>query len=174
MLKQKEAVYNAVMSIFEEHDINFEPGMITKDLLNTEMKKQVNEILFQGFKEGEIELTKSYDDTQLRSYCSGLQNNWLRKDKRYNDGVAYVVKNKGSRTGSKDAQVKNLRLLKKKITDPAEIALIDEAIAKRIAEIKPKAAEAKIDVSQLPESLKHLVETNDEVETESDEETVEA
>jgi len=42
------------------------------------------------------------DDAKLRSYCSGLQSNWLRKDTRLNGGVKYVAKNPGSRAGSTD------------------------------------------------------------------------
>jgi hypothetical protein len=111
----------------------------------------------EGFKTNVI----AYDgdipsETLLKSYVSGLQSNWLRKDKRLNGGVQYVAKNPGSRTGSTDAQVKAMRVLLATKVDPADRAEIQSFIDKRLAEIKPTKTVA-IDVNALPEGLRHLV-----------------
>ena len=48
-----------------------------------------------------------------------------------------------------------MRALKKTTNDVSVLAEIDKAIATRLAEIKPATVE--IDVSALPEHLRHLV-----------------
>jgi hypothetical protein len=87
---------------------------------------------------------------------SGLQSNWLRKDKRLNGGVKYQAQNPGSRVGSTDPQVKALRALIKTQSDEIKIAEIQSFIDKRLAEIKPNKS-VTIDVNALPAELQHLV-----------------
>src|ERR1035437_2856416 len=133
VLNQKEAVFAAMISVVGVQDGAYTP---TK-----EERGRVNNILFTGFQEGKI----SYDgeipaDTELKAYVSGLQSNWLRKDKRLNGNVAYQPKNPGSRSGSTDAQVKAMRLLLSTKSDATERAEIQAFIDKRIAEIKPASA----------------------------------
>jgi hypothetical protein len=142
-LTQKEAVYQAVTNVVE-FDGLCQP---TK-----EERAQVNEILFQGFKAGTI----AYDgdipaDQALRSYVSGLQSNWLRKDARLNGNVKYVAKNPGSRTGSGDKQLIAMKALLAVQTNPTAIAEITAEIEKRKAELKPKV---EIDANNIPEELK--------------------
>ncbi len=149
-MTQKEAVFQAVTNVMGEQDGAYTP---TK-----EQRAQVNNILFEGFRSGGI----TYDgelpaESELKAYVSGLQSNWLRKDKRLNGGVTYVAKNPGSRTGSTDPQVKAMRLLLSTKSDPGERAEIQAFIDKRVAEIKPAKAAAEIDVNALPEELRHLV-----------------
>ena len=130
-MTQKEAVFAAMTAVFDvsHFESRVEP---TK-----EQRAQVNNILFEGFRAGSIELEKEYDDSKLKAYVSGLQSNWLRKDGRLNGGVAYVAKNPGSRAGSTDPQIKACRLLMATKTDPTERAEIQAFIDKRISEIKP-------------------------------------
>jgi hypothetical protein len=149
-MTQKEAVFSAVTNVCTEVDGVFSP---TK-----EQRAQINLILFEGFKTGSI----AYDgevpaDSELKSYVSGLQSNWLRKDKRLNGNVAYVAKNPGSRTGSSDPQIKAMRALLATKTDVMECAAIQQFINKRLAELKP-AITTTIDVEALPEELRHLVD----------------
>jgi hypothetical protein len=120
-----------------------------------EQRASVNQILFEGFKAGTIELDREYTDTELKAYVSGLQSNWLRKDKRLNGNVQYVAKNPGSRTGSSDTQIKAMRALLATKTDVTERAEIQSFIDKRLAEIKP-AKSVEIDISALPVELQHL------------------
>ena len=149
-MTQKAAVFAAVCNVFgvTSFDAKVEP---TK-----EERAQVNEILFAGFQEGKI----AYDgelpsDSELKSYVSGLQSNWLRKDSRLNGNVKYVAKNPGSRAGSTDPQVKAMRQLLATKTDTSERAEIQSFIDKRLAEIKPASTKAALTAEQI-ESLKAI------------------
>ena len=148
-MTQKEAVFQAISNVMGTQDGAFSP---TK-----EQRASVNQILFEGFRSGSIELDREYSDSELKAYVSGLQSNWLRKDKRLNGGVTYVAKNPGSRTGSTDASVKAMRALLNTKTDPVEKAEIQGFIDKRLAEIKP-AKTVTINVADLPPELQHLAE----------------
>ena len=148
-LNQKEAVYNAIKEIVE-----FEDGDVVE--LSKDEKCEVVDILVDGFENNQIQLNSPQRD--LKKYASGLLNNWLRKDTRMNGGTKYEIKNPGSRTGQSDDQVKNLRILKRAVTDPADIAAIDAAIAARIAELKPTQT-LTVDATAIPEHLQHLVPT---------------
>lgn len=144
-MTQKEAVFQAVTNVCGDVDGAYTP---TK-----EQRAQVNSILFAGFQAGQIELEKTYDESGLKSYVSGLQSNWLRKDARLNGGVKYSAKNPGSRAGSGDPQIKAMRALLSTKTDASEIEEIQSFIDARLAEIKP-AKSVEIDVDSLPAALR--------------------
>ena len=149
MMNQKEAVFAAVTNVCGSSDT----GAYTP---TKEQRASVNAILVEGFKAGEISYDGELpDDAELKSYVSGLQSNWLRKDKRLNGGVQYVAKNPGSRAGSSDTQIKAARGLLSTMTDPSKIAEVEAFIARRLAEIKP--AGTTINVDDLPAELKHFV-----------------
>lgn len=153
MVTQKEAVYTAITSVLAEAGVNFEAGTDVSTVLTKEHRAQVNAILFEGFKNGGIQLDKSFSDTELKSYVSGLQSNWVRKDKRLNGGTQYVAKNPGSRQGSSDPQIKAMKLLLSTLTEESERSEVEAEIAKRQAEIT-KAKAPAIDFNSLPESLR--------------------
>ena len=144
---QKEAVFQAVKNVVGEQDGAYTP---TK-----EQRAQVNNILFEGFRNGTIELDKTeISDSDLKSYVSGLQSNWLRKDKRLNGGTMYVAKNPGSRAGSGDASLKAMRTLLASVSTDSEKAEIQSYIDARLAEISvSKAKTVTIDYSVLPAEL---------------------
>lgn len=146
-MKQKDAVYQAVMNVVGDFEGACQP---TKD-----QRASINLILFEGFRAGKIELDREYTDSELKAYVSGLQSNWLRKDPRLNGGVKYEAKNPGSRTGSTDPQVKAMRILLSTKTDPTERAEIQAFIDKRLAELKPKTVTLNID--DVPAELRHLI-----------------
>ena len=153
-MNQKQAVYQAITSVLSEADIHFEDGMNASTLITPELRKQVNAILIEGFRSKTIELDREYSDTELKSYVSGLQSNWLRKDKRFNGGVQYVAKNPGSRAGSGDASLKNMRILLSQVTDVNERAEVQGFIDARVAELsKGKTTTKVIDFSALPAEL---------------------
>jgi hypothetical protein len=129
-VSQKQAVFSAVTNVCSPND----DGSFTP---TKEQRAQVNLILFEGFKAGTIECEREYTDSELKAYVSGLQSNWLRKDKTLNGGVQYVAKNPGSRAGSTDPQIKAMRLLLSTKSEPSERAEIQAFIDKRVAEIKP-------------------------------------
>lgn len=175
-VSQKQAVRNAIFSVLEEKGQDYELNSSTTigEVFNADDKAKAREILFAGFKSGEIEYKASFqskvnDDAELKKYVSGLLNNWMRKDKELNAGTIYKAKNPGSRAGSQDEKVKEMRKLLKVTADEKAKALIQQAISDRIAEIKPTKS-ITIDPSVLPESLRHLVPTHN---TESVEETAE-
>lgn len=145
-LTQKEAVFQAVTSVVEFDDV-CNP---TK-----EERAQVNAILFEGFKAGKI----AYDgdlpiDSVLKTYVSGLQSNWLRKDKRLNGNIQYVAKNPGSRTGCGDKELIAMKALLAMQTSPEAIKEITEAIEKKKASLKPKV---EVDEANIPEALRKFL-----------------
>lgn len=46
-------------------------------------RKAVRILLFDAFKAGRVKISCEKTDAQLRKYCSGLINNWLKKDPRF-------------------------------------------------------------------------------------------
>lgn len=149
---QRDAVYNAVSSVLAEAGKTVEGDVSTH--MTRELRSQVNNILFEGFRAGTIVLDKEFTDTELKSYVSGLQSNWLRKDKRLNGGVSYVAKNPGSRAGSGDSSLKAMRALLSTVTSESDRAEIESHIAARVQEIKASKIKSKpIDFSALPANL---------------------
>lgn len=169
-LSQKQAVRNAIFSTLEDRGESFELNgpVAINEVFSSDDKAKAREILFTGFKNAEIEYKDSFqskvdDDTELKKYVSGLLNNWMRKDKELNCGEIYKAKNPGSRAGSQDAKVKEMRKLLKVTTDESAKVMIQEAIQSRLAEIKP-AKTVEINASELPEHLKHLIPSTESTE----------
>lgn len=80
-LSQKDAVYNFVTEALENKPAE---GQKLKELVTKEIRKVVRQKLFAAVKSGQVKLSKQYDDSKLKKYCSGLINNWLKKDPRFN------------------------------------------------------------------------------------------
>lgn len=157
-MSQKEAVYNAVTSVLSENNINVSEGTDVSTLMTRELRSQVNQVLFEGFRNGNVELDREYNDTDLKSYVSGLQSNWLRKDKRLNGGIKYSAKNPGSRIGSSDPSLKAMRALLTTVQTDSDRAEIQEAIDNRILEIQAtKVKKVNIDASVLPAGLTKFI-----------------
>lgn len=147
MMKQKEAVFAAVVSVLGSFEGAANP---TK-----EQRGQVFNIVREGFTNGTIALDKTYEtESELNQYTSGVISNWLRKDVRLNGGTKYSAKNPGSRTGASDPQLKALRGLLSTKTDDAERSEIQSFIDARVAEIAATKVKSKpIDVASLPTAL---------------------
>lgn len=158
MLSQKEGVYNAVVAFHDENNVSFEDGNQVE--FSKEDRATVIGMICEAFHADEITMSseaKAKFDTpeKLKSYTNGLLSNWLRKDTRINGGSKYVAKNPGSRAGQGDETVKNLRLLKKTLSDPTQIAEVDASIDARLAEIKAsKAPTVEIDYDAIPADLR--------------------
>jgi hypothetical protein len=153
MMNQKEAVFAAVTSVLAEQGVEVEGDV--SQFMTKERRSEVNAILFEGFRSGKISLDREFTDSELKAYVSGLQSNWLRKDKRLNGGVQYVPKNPGSRMGSGDAQLKALKALLKIKTEPSEVAEIQRFIERRESELSAeKAKTVTINVDDLPAELR--------------------
>ena len=159
-MKQKDAVYGAVTEVLGTTE--FEGSVV----LTKEQREQVQAIVFEGFKAGEIEFAdtaenqeKMSSDSKLMNYVSGLTSNWLRKDSRLNGGTKYVPSNPGSRTGQGDDTLKTLRALHKQfsVTDSSKLAAIESEIAKRVSEIQAERASKnikKVNIDALPADLR--------------------
>lgn len=153
-MTQGEAVFQAVLAVFG-NDGKLNGAVPETKAWSEEQKRAVHGRVFLSFKTGET--TKSsggQTDADLMKYIPGLVNNWVRKDLRLNGGVQYTAKNPGSRSGSGDEAIRNMKILLGAVSDPEARLAIQAEIDKRMEEIKPKAT---INVDALPESLRHLV-----------------
>lgn len=154
-MKQKDAVYAAITSVLVASNIDFEDGMNVAPHMTKERRAQVNAILFEGFRAGKIDLTKSFTDEELKEYVSGLQSNWIRKDPRFNGNTKYEPKNPGSRAGQGDEQLKNLKLFLATRSTSEEKAEVQTYIDARQAELAAaKASKVQVNTSVLPASLR--------------------
>lgn len=160
-VSQKEGVYNAITSFCQDSGIHFEDGM--KFEPTKEQRSTIVEMVAVAMQDGQVQLSDEarakYDDFgKLKSYCNGLVSNWLRKDKRLNGNTTYEIKNPGSRAGSGDPVIKELRKLLKTLTDADHKAAVQEEIDQRLAAIQAeKAKSVEIDLDLIPEELKSLV-----------------
>ena len=161
---QRSATVSAILSVLSDRGVNYELNGPTRisDVLNDSDKSKVRELLFTAFRSGQIEYKSSFqskvdDDSELKKYISGLVNNWIRKTKEFNGGETYQPKNPGSRTGSTDSKIKEMKKLLSVTTDPQAKAIIQEAIDKRVAELKAEKNQVEINIDNLPEHLKALV-----------------
>lgn len=158
---QRTACVNTILSVLKDHGIDYKLGgeIPVSQVLNDSMKSKVREILFTEFRKGNIEYKSSFqskvdDDSELKKYISGLVNNWIRKTKEFNGGVKYEAKNPGSRAGSTDEKVKEMRKLLSITTDPTAKAMIQKAIDDRVSTLKAEKNEVEIDYSVIPAELK--------------------
>lgn len=78
-LSQKDAVF-----VFVTEAVQGVDGTKTKDLVTKEVRKVVRQRLFAAVKAGDVRVSKQFTDSKLKKYCSGLINNWLKKDSRFN------------------------------------------------------------------------------------------
>jgi len=158
--KQKDAVFSAVSSVLSEANVVVNEGDNFSAHLTRELRGQVTNILVEGFNNESISLEKTFEsEAELRTYCSGLTSNWLRKDPRLNGGVKYVAKNPGSRAGSADPQLKAMRTLLATRTDlsVADSAEIQTMIDARVAEVRSsKKSTAKELTAEQIEILKSV------------------
>jgi len=156
MLNQKESVFQAVLSTIGEFD---GPVSLTK-----EQRSEVVDVVTQSILSGDTEFSDAakakYDTEQkTRTYVIGLVNNWLRKDTRLNGGTKYEAKNPGSRAGSGDPVIRELKKLLS-LADAESQEAIQAEIDARLAEVKSqKMVQAKkvVNSDLIPEHLKHLV-----------------
>jgi len=157
---QKEAVYEATRSVLKEHAIKFEDGQEVKPLVSTDMRKSIISIVVEGFKAGTVAIRDDFDQAKLDSYTNGMVSNWFRKDDRLNGGVKHEIANPGSRAGASNPEIKEIRKLMKTLeaSDP-NYAKVETILNQKVAEHKAsKQKKIEIDVSNLPEELKNLVQ----------------
>lgn len=149
MMKQKEAVFNAICAVRGTTSFT-DPVELTK-----EERQEISTSLLADFRAGNIEYSGDVNDPKLSAYVSGLISNWLRKDRRLNGNTTYVPANPGSRVGSGDESIKAMKSLLNATDDEEAREEIQAAIDARLAELRPKP-KVEINVDALPESLRHL------------------
>jgi hypothetical protein len=166
-VSQKAAVINTILSVLKERGSSYELGSTTavSSVLTDADKTAIRSTLFTMFRNGEVECSeeaskKFSEDSELKTYISGLVNNWVRKSTDLNGGSKYQAKNPGSRQGSGDDQIKEMKKLLSATSDAEQKAMIQSAIDSRLGEIKASKNVVEIDSSKLPESLRHLVKSN--------------
>lgn len=142
-MKQSEAVVFAAKQAFEKHGVDFVPGTTDARTITTSaIRKDIVDGVVNLFESGQVEFkqtesnqSKLNDVKLLRAYVGGLVTNWFNKSKELNGGQTYKVSSKKQ----PDAQLKELHLLRKEaqghVIDPENLALIEQAIAEREAEI---------------------------------------
>lgn len=154
-MTQGELVYLAVVAVFGVNGKLNGPVPSTTEWTE-DQKSRVHARILQGFLNGEVnKASGGSDEVSLKKYIPGLTNNWVRKDSRLNGGTKYVAKNPGSRTGSGDEQLKNLRILLTVVTDPDAKVAVQQEIDKRLEQLRPKAVTVNIDA--IPAHLRHLI-----------------
>lgn len=160
-VNQRTACVNTILSVLEDNGVSYELNgeICVSEVLTDPMKSNVREILFTSFRSGNVEYKASFqakvnDDSELKKYISGLLNNWIRKAKEFNNGQAYKAKNPGSRAGSQDSKVKEMRKLLSVTTDANAKVLIETAIAERVATIKAKTNTVEIDYNLISPELR--------------------
>lgn len=157
---QKESVYAAVKAYLNEKGISHEDGQ--RASLDKEGRRSVINMVTAAALAGEMSLkpeaqAKYASEKDMRKYCDGLVNNWLRKDTRLNGGEKHITQNPGSRAGQGDETVKNLRALKSQTNNPDHVAAIDTEIKTRLEAIKAsKVKKVEVDFSKVPSSIRSL------------------
>ena len=143
----------------------FEGGRDVKEYGTKDDKRRVAELVADGMLRNEVELSPEarakYAGTKeglISKYVMGMVTNWWNKSKELNGGVKYETKNPGTRAGSGDEILKELRELRKHLVsvDNTEgVAKVDQAISDRLTQIAPKPKE--INTNLIPEHLRDLI-----------------
>ena len=157
-VNQKTGVFNAICSVTEQDSFD---GACE---LSKEQRAQVYEIVTDGFMAEEIEMTDKarakYNTRELMrtKYVPGLVSNWVTKDLRLNGNKPHKTLNPGSRAGSGDAVIRELKKLMSTFTEQDQITAVQTEIDKRLATLKAtKAKSVEIDMSLIPDDLKDLI-----------------
>jgi hypothetical protein len=156
-MKQNDAVFGAVCAVLGND--KFEQAVeLTKEQRDTVVSIVVDGIV-NGTVDFSAEAKAKYDTpAKVKSYTTGMVSNHLRKDKRLNGNIKYEIQKPGSRAGQGDDQLKAMRALRSKLSDPEQIALVDAEIAARTEAIRAaKVKTVEINISSIPEHLRHLV-----------------
>ena len=158
-MKQKQAVYLAVCKVLKRKEFDVAVN------LTKEQRSLVQAHVLRAFANDEVDFKESAKvkhntEAKMSGYISGLISNWLRKDRELNGDITYEPKNKGSRAGQGDSQIRELRKLKKIHNGSKKEAEIQGYIDSRLSVIaSAKAKDIMVDFSKLPKELQDLAPT---------------
>ena len=149
MKSQRECVYSIVSSVIGLTE-SVEPPKLTSDQRADCLKLIVADIADEKVIVSDAKRLKmGGDEKEYKTYAQNILTNWVTKDPRWRNGETYKTKNPGSRAGSGD---KALKELKKLLTDnPTHADEINKAIETRLEAIKATKPKAEIDFSLIPE-----------------------
>jgi osmotically-inducible protein OsmY len=164
-ISQHSAVVTQVKAQLGER---FTPGQDVKDYITKADRQAVAAKIAQQMLDGEVTLSDEAKakygesaETLASRYVMGMVTNWLNKSKELNGGTKYTTKNPGSRAGSGDEQVREMRKLRKQLAELGNtegVERVDAAIAQRLAEIgASKTSTVEINAEVLPEALRGLI-----------------
>jgi hypothetical protein len=160
MKKQNDAVFEATVNVTGKNE--FASGALSE--VTKDEKAQIIDLVTEGILQGEVafsdEAKAKFDtDAKVRAYVVGMVSNHFRKDKRLNGGAKYETKAPGSRAGSGDEQLKNLKALLSTLTseeDKAAVSAEIEARKKTLQVAKAKTSVKEINWDLIPEHLRNL------------------
>ena len=156
MISQKEGVYNAVTAFCAEEGIPFEDGSLME--FNKGQRQSIIGMLVEATEANELTVNSEKAQQNLPIYWNGCLSNWLRKDSRLNGNTKYITKNPGSRAGSGDPQLRELKKLLVQVQGTEHEATVAAEIESRQAIVQAeKVKNVEIDVDKLPEHLRALV-----------------
>ena len=130
--------------------------------LTGEERAKLADWIVEGIESGEVAFSDraraKYDTpAKVRSYVLGMISNHLRKCPKLNGGEAYRPRNPGSRAGSTDPVVRELRKLMR-VAPEEHRELIQAELDKRLEELRrEKLKTVEIDEDLLPESLRGII-----------------
>lgn len=151
-ISQKEGVYSCVVAVLKEKGESVEPGV--KVELATSERKMCVAMLCEATEAGDLEVKSEKARSNLPKYWDGTLSNWLRKDTRLNGGEPYKTKSPGSRAGSQDPEIREMRKMLKHPDYAAHKVQIQAAIDAKLAEIAAsKAKDVEIDTSVISPKL---------------------
>lgn len=157
---QKEAVYTAVTSYLTDKGRSLDDV-----ILSSEDRKTIVTMLVRTIEVGDVEMSieaaNKYDTAdKIRGYSIGLLSNWLRKDARLNGGKKHKIKNPGIKLGQDDEVIKDLKSIRKLLTQKHEIELVDKEIKNKVESLhREKIVNIVVDTKHIPNHLLHLVKT---------------
>lgn len=162
MLKQKEAVVNAVISVLGD---NFVPGTtVVKETVSKDQKSEIRGIVLKGILSGEVGFNGSLEDEKaVARYVNSMVDNHFRKAKELNGGSTYKPTNTGTR---RDPQLKELNKLLKTLPEGSDgrdqvlehIEIRNKQLDEMRAQKRSAASIGEIDVDALPQHLRGLVD----------------
>lgn len=163
MKTQSQATIDITVNYCKEKGIDATPFETDyKTVLDSNDKKAIVSMVFEGIVNGSISITKSSqekyenDDKALKRYTVGLLNDRLRKAKALNGNTTYSAKEPGKLVNARDAELKALTQTLEIVPEESK-ADVQIEIDRRKSEIqaaKAKKTATPINYDALPADLR--------------------
>lgn len=107
---QKEVVFTTTMKVLGG---DFKEGLVCSDFFKSHPKKkeELVQLMTESLENGEWTIKSEKANENVTQYINSVIANFFRRDTRLNGGTEYVAVNPGSKTGSRDPKIKNMKLL---------------------------------------------------------------